>query len=175
MKRDFASLSAQEALHVAIFIEQRNGELYRQFADLFDSFGDHDSKEIGAVFVDMADEERMHGTMLQERYFERYGTQACVVTEDDVSDLVELPRLDDGSIFAIARAGAAANPRQHALAIALAAETGAQRFYAYLLEYTDDPELRGLYAELAEFEDDHVTLLRRKIEFFRHLNLAEEA
>ena len=43
MKREFASLSAQEALHLAIFIEERNGGLYRQFAELFKDFGDRDS------------------------------------------------------------------------------------------------------------------------------------
>ena len=34
MKRDFAALSAQEAVHVAIFIEERNAEIYHQFAEI---------------------------------------------------------------------------------------------------------------------------------------------
>ena len=31
MKRDFASLTPQEALHVAIFIEERNAEIYDRY------------------------------------------------------------------------------------------------------------------------------------------------
>ena len=38
MKRDFASLSAQEALHVAIFIEERNADIYHQLAEMFAEF-----------------------------------------------------------------------------------------------------------------------------------------
>ena len=43
MKREFASLSAQEALHVAIFIEERNAEIYREFAEMFAEFRDPES------------------------------------------------------------------------------------------------------------------------------------
>ena len=35
MRRTFASLNAQEALHVAIFIEERNAAIYRRFAEMF--------------------------------------------------------------------------------------------------------------------------------------------
>src|SRR6516164_7254022 len=63
MKRDFASLSTQEALHVAIFIEERNAEIYHQFAEMFAEFRDPESLEIAAAFWDMATEERKHGTM----------------------------------------------------------------------------------------------------------------
>ena len=49
MKRDFASLSAQEALHVAIFIEERNAEIYHQFAEMFAEFRDPESLEIAAA------------------------------------------------------------------------------------------------------------------------------
>jgi len=33
MKREFTSLSPQEALHVAVFIEERNAALYHRFAE----------------------------------------------------------------------------------------------------------------------------------------------
>ena len=84
MKREFSSLTPQEALHVAIFIEERNAELYGQFAEMFAELKDPDSLEIAQVFWDMSTEERGHGTRLQELYFDRYGTQACVVTEEDI-------------------------------------------------------------------------------------------
>jgi len=166
MKREFTSLSPQEALHVAIFIEERNHELYRQFADLFQQFGDPDSDEIADVFLDMAEEERGHGTLLQERYAQRYGEETCKITEEDIRELIEVPRLEN-DIFAIARAGATASPRHHALEVALAAEEGAERFYARLMEHTEDPDLYALYRELAAFENEHVALVRRKMEAAR--------
>ena len=95
MKRDFASLTAQEALHVAIFIEERNAEIYHQFAEMFAGFRDDDSLEIASTFWDMAAEERRHGTELQQRYFDRYGTRPCAITAEQnavryYSRLVEL-------------------------------------------------------------------------------------
>jgi len=174
MKLDFASLSPQEALHVAIFIEERNHDLYSQFADLFQQFGDPDSKEIADVFLDMAEEERGHGTLLQERYAERYGEGTCHVTEEDIRELIEVPRLEN-DIFSIARAGATAIPRNHALGVALAAEEGAQRFYARLMECTEDPALYALYRDLTGFENEHVDILRRRMETARRDIAAQQA
>src|SRR4051812_26767042 len=175
MKREFASLSAQEALHVAIFIEERNAEIYTQFAELFAEFKDSESLQMAQVFWDMAEEERHHGTMLQERYFERYGTQHCIVTEEDIRDLIEVPKLDNGEIFAIVRSQTAHSPRYKALEIALAAEQSAQRFYARMIPGTEDEALRQAYRELAEFEDNHSRFLREKIEMAKRAAGTEEA
>ncbi len=164
MKREFSSLTAQEALHVAIFIEERNAELYQQFAELFAEFKDPDSLEIAQVFWDMANEERGHGTMLQERYFERYGTQACVVTEEDICELLEVPKLESGELFAISRGQVSAAPRTTALQVALDAEQGALRYYSQLVDRTSDRQLRAMYAELANFEADHTEFLRRRLD-----------
>jgi rubrerythrin len=166
-KRDFASLTTQEALRVAMFIEARNARIYEQFAELFGSFQDADSRTIADVFSEMAEEEYMHGTVLQERYTERFGDAACPITADEVEDLVELPHVPDGNIFAIARAGASTVPSTQGLAIALAAEEGALRFYRRLAELTEEPELATFYAELAHFEAEHVGDLRRKMEIAR--------
>ena len=175
MKREFSSLTAQEALHVAIFIEERNAEIYTQFAELFVEFRDPESLQIAQVFWDMAEEERHHGTMLQERYFERYGTQHCIVTEDDIRDLIEVPKLENGELFAIVRSQTAHSPRYKALEIALGAEESAQRFYSRMIPRTDDEALRNAYRELAEFEDNHSRFLRGKIEIARRSADTEEA
>ncbi len=163
MKRDFSTLTAQEALHIAIFVEERNGDLYRQFAEMFNSFGDRDSSEIADVFEDMADEEETHGTLLQERYFQRFGDEICLLTEEDIREVIELPRLES-DMFAIARSGVTTSPRNHALKVALHAEQSAHRFYTHLLQYAAEPDLQGLYQELAQFEDDHVEWLRSRLE-----------
>ena len=163
MKREFTSLTAQEALHVAIFIEERNAELYRQFAELFAEFKDPDSLEIAQVFWDMSNEERSHGTMLQERYFDRYGTQACVVTEEDICEMLEVPKLESGELFAVGRGHATLVPRKAALQVALDAEETAMRYYSQLVERTSDRNLRAMYAELVNFEADHTEFLRRRL------------
>lgn len=175
MKREFASLTAQEALHVAIFIEERNAEIYTQFAELFAEFRDHESLQIAQVFHEMAEDERHHGTMLQERYFERYGTQHCVITEEDIRDLIEVPKLDNGELFAIVRSNTPVSPKYKALEISLSAEESAQRFYSRLSAQTKDGALKRVYQELLAFEDGHSKFLRDKIEQARRGLDAEEA
>lgn len=163
MKREFSSLTAQEALHVAIFIEERNAELYGQFAEMFAELKDPESLEIAQVFWDMSNEERSHGTRLQELYFDRYGTQACVVTEDDIREMIEVPRLENSDIFALARAKGSVSPRKAALQVALESEQAAMRYYTQLTEKTRDRGLRQTYLELSGFETDHTQFLERKL------------
>ena len=163
MKREFASLNAQEALHVAIFIEERNAEIYHQFAEMFAEFRDPESLEIAAAFWDMASEERKHGTLLQRRYFDRYGTRPCAVTEEDISDFIEVPRLENGEIFTISKLKVGRSPREMALEIAMAAEQNAQRFYARLSELTKDEELRALYKDFLDFEAGHTDWIEKKL------------
>lgn len=163
MKRAFASLTPQEVLHVAIFIEERNAELYHRFAEMFVEFRDVQSLEIATVFWDMAVEERQHSTRLQERYTQRYGNASCSLTEEDLQEIVELPRLEDGEIFDDSSDPAKPNPREKAFRVALVAENGARQFYAELAQSTRDPQLRKLYAEMAEFEDGHVEFLEKKL------------
>ena len=164
MKREFVSLSPQEALHVAIFVEERNAEIYRQFAEMFAEFRDPESLEIAEAFWDMAKEERQHGSRLQALYFERYGNRGCVVTEEDIRELIEVPNMENGEIFAITRMQASPAPRRKALEIALRAEESALRYYTRLAELTVDADLRAAYHEFANFERDHTLMLTRKME-----------
>ena len=158
MRRTFASLNAQEALHVAIFIEERNAGIYRRFAEMFTEFRDPDSLEIASVFGDMAVEERRHSGVLEEKYQERYGNASCALTEEDLEDMIEVPRLDDGDVFQDPTA-AKDSTRERALKVALAAEQSAQNYYSRLAEQTKDTHLRLLYNELATMEDGHVAYL----------------
>ncbi len=175
MKREFASLTAREALHVAVFIEERNAEIYSQFAELFDSFQDPESVDIAAAFWDMAQEERRHGAELQQRYLERYGPEPCAITEEEIRETVELPKFQSGDIFAITRAQVSRVPCNQALQIALAAESSALKFYTRLAEMTDDEEMRDLYEELAGDESQHTKALERKIRGGQKLAATREA
>src|SRR4051794_41458851 len=93
MKRDFSSLSVQEALHVAIFIEERNADIYTQFAELFAEFRDSESLQIAQVFWDMAGRKRHHGNMVHERNLIRYRTRHCNLAEEDIYELIERPKM----------------------------------------------------------------------------------
>jgi len=164
MKRQFTSLTPQEALHVAIFIEERNSELYHRFAEMFVEFRDVESLEIASVFWDMAAEERSHSTMLQQRYGDLYGNRACSITEEDLQELIEIPRLEDSDVFASTKDNNAAPAPERALQVALNAERQARTFYASLAENTSDRALKRIYTDLAEFELDHVEFLEKRIE-----------
>ena len=170
MKREFASLTAQEALHVAIFIEERNAEIYRELAEMFAEFRDPASLEIAAAFWEMSNDERGHGTQLQKRYLERFGTQACAVTEDYISDFIEVPRLSNGEIFAISKVKVGRSPREMALEVAIAAEDSAIRFYRRLVEATQDENLVDQYRELLAFETNHSGWLDQKLSETRRFN-----
>jgi rubrerythrin len=163
VKRAFASLNAQEALHVAIFIEERNANVYRQFSEMFAEFRDPESLEMASAFWEMSNEERCHGTTLQKRYFDRYGSRACAVTEEDISDFIEVPRLEDGHVFAIDEVKAGRSPKTMALEIAAAAEDSALRFYRGLAETCPDAELRVLYQDFVNFEANHSDWLAQKL------------
>ncbi len=163
MKRSFASLSPQEALHVAIFVEERNAEVYHRFAEMFVEFRDSESLEIASVFWEMAAEEKNHSSVLQGRYMEEYGSSRCALTEEDLVEWIEVPKLEDGDVFAATREGRSSNARERALRVALKAEVAAQRYYSQLVENTEEGPLRRLYRELAEMEDGHVAYIQRKL------------
>lgn len=161
MKRSFDALTPQEALHVAVFIEERNAEVYHHFAEMFASFQDSASLEIAAVLWDMAAEERQHGTILQERYTARYGQGACALTEADIIEAIELPQLKDQEIFDSSTDSDVLQFR--ALNVALQAENQARDFYAQLVKITEDADLRALYVELSAFEAAHVEFIQRRL------------
>ncbi len=161
MQRSFVSLSSQEALQVAISIEDRNAELYHRSAEMFTEFGDEESLEIAAVFWEMAIEERGHSSLLKQRYTEVYGDALCHLTEQDLVELVEVPKLENGDLFA--PPGGMIPVRARALNVALQAEVDAQKFYERLAEQTPAGPLHILFQNLAQMEDSHVAYLEAKL------------
>ncbi len=162
MKRSFAALNPQEALHVAIFIEERNAELYQRFAEMFAEFRDSDSLEVAGVFQEMGVEEKEHSSKLQSLYMERFGTSSCALTEEDLAELIEVPRLEEGDFFP-APGQTIVSARDRALQVAFKAERSAQQYYAELVEKTAPGPLRLLYRDLAEMEDGHVASIEQRM------------
>lgn len=163
MKRSFRSLSAREALHVAIFIEERNAEIYHRFGEMFAEFRDTSSAEIAHAFWEMAAEERNHAIVLQKRYRDRYGVQPCHVTEDDIRELVEVPRVEVGNLLSARRNARGPAVREKALEVAREAEHQALIFYKQLAQVTTDARMRAVYREFAEFEGEHCNWITRKL------------
>jgi len=69
----------------------------------------------------MAVEEGRHGGVLEEKYQERYGNASCALTEEDLQDMIEVPRPDDGDVF-LDPLPAKDSTRERKLKVALAAE-----------------------------------------------------
>jgi len=161
MQRSFISLSPQEALQVAISIEDRNAELYHHFAEMFTEFVDQESLEIAAVFWEMAVEERGHASVLRQKYTERYGDSVCSITEQDLVEIVEVPKLESGDVFGPSTD--CVPGRVRALTVALQAELRAQQFYGKLVERTPAGPLHDLFHDLAELEDGHVAFIEAKL------------
>jgi rubrerythrin len=161
MPRSFSSLGPAEVLQVAISIEQRNADVYQRFAEMFTEFGDADSREIAAVFQEMAVEEQGHRALLEEKYVAGFGALKQALTEDELTELVEVPKLDSANVFSSASDVTA---RERALHCALQAEHSAQQFYEKLVEETPEGPLRKIFSELAQMEDGHVAILEAKLE-----------
>ncbi len=161
-KRSFTALDPQEVLHLGIFIEERNAELYHHFAELFIEFGDIESAEIANVFWEMAVEERRHSSLLRATYLEHYGNESCALTEEDLIEFIEVPRLD--SDILADDASNRLHARERALRVALQTEVAAQLFYSSLAEKAQPGPMRQIYQQLAQMEDGHVEYLEAKLE-----------
>ncbi len=162
MKRGFTALDPREALHAAICIEHRNAGIYQDFARMFVEFGDPESLEIASVFWEMAVEERRHETLLQTAYADSYDNQPCGLTDEDLLELIEVPRLETGNFFS----GEQRQPgeaRNRALRVALAAEAGARRYYGSIAAQTPEGPQRRLYLELSAMEEGHEAYLERQL------------
>lgn len=160
MQRSFSSLTPAEALQVAISIEQRNADVYHRFAEMFTQFPDEESLEIASVFWEMAVEEQGHRALLEEKYAQMFGCLSRKVTEQDVIELVEVPKLDSTDIF---DSTSDVSARDRALQVAVQAELTAQQFYERLVERTPDGPLRLMFRDLARMEDGHVAYLESKL------------
>lgn len=160
MQRSFATLTPCEALQVAISIEQRNAGIYHRFAEMFTEFGDEESLEIASVFWEMSVEERGHRAILEEKYVSAYGPLSSILDEQELTEMVEVPKLDVPDMLSSASEMPA---RERALQVALQAELSAQYFYQMLCDATPAGALRQVFRDLAVMEDDHVTYLESKL------------
>ena len=147
---DFASLSLQDALDLAVLVEEEAKERYDDFADQMDK---HRTPEAAKFFRYMSVNEEKHGTDLAARRTALFGQAPSKVTRAMLFD-IEAPDFDAARAFM--------RPRQ-AMAAALASEVKAYEFFAAALPSIKDGEVKALFEELKGEELEHQALVKAEI------------
>lgn len=147
---DFSKLSLQDALDLAILIEEEAQSRYEEFARQMDL---HRTPEAAAFFRHMAENEAKHGAQLAERRQRRFQSAPHRVTRQMLWD-VEAPEYDEARAFM--------TPRQ-AMQTALRAEEKAHAFFVSALPQLADADVKKLFEELRDEEIAHQQLVKTQL------------
>ena len=144
---DFASLSLQDALDLAILVEEEAQERYLEFVDQMEQ---HHTREAARFFAAMAANEQKHGDELRARRRSLFGDAPRRMKRSMLWD-VEAPDYDQPRAFMSAR---------QAMEVALRSETKAHEFFVQAIPHLSDPEVKKLFQELRDEEVLHQALVR---------------
>jgi erythrin-vacuolar iron transport family protein len=144
---DFASLRLQDALDLAILIEEEAKERYEEFAD---NLSIHHTPDAAHFFTTMAGNEAKHGADLLMRRQAIFGDAPSHVSRAMLWD-VEAPDYDQSRMFMSAR---------QAMEVALASEIKAHDFFDAALAHISNPDVRVLFEELRAEEVEHQELVK---------------
>ena len=144
---DFASLSPQDALDLAMLIEEEAQERYQEFAD---NLALHHTPDAANFYADMAGYESRHKAAIKARRDTLFGGAPVRVSGGMLWD-VEAPEFDQARIYMTAR---------EAMGVALASEVKAYDFYDSALEHITDPDVRSLFEDLRADELEHQELIK---------------
>ena len=147
---DFSQLSTQDALDLAILIEEEAEERYREFAHQMDV---HHTPDAAGFFRFMAGNEARHREQLALRRAGQFGDAPRRVTRSMLWD-VEAPDYDEARAFM--------SPRR-AMETALRGEQKAHAFFVGALGEIRDPAVRSLFEELRDEEVHHQDLVGREL------------
>jgi rubrerythrin len=150
MAIDFSKLSLQDALDLAILIEEEAKERYEEFSRLVGGRYPGDADE---AFREMAKNEAKHGEELAERRKKLFKGAKRRVDRSMLDD-VEAPDRGKPRVFM--------SPRQ-AFEVALESEVKAYDFFAEALKHVKDRGVKKLFEELKGEEKKHQAYLKRKI------------
>ncbi len=146
MKR-FADLSEQEILALAISNEEEDSRIYRGFAE-----GLREQYPASAkVFLEMAEEEVRHRTMLFDLYRSKFGDYLPLIRRQDVKGFIQHKPLW------LVRPLGLDEVRKYAEAL----EFETARFYRKAAQAARDASIRQLLDQLAEVEDEHENLAHK--------------
>jgi len=145
---DVAKMSLMDALDLAILIEAEAHERYLDFASQLGG------SETGYFFRKMAQNEEKHGKEIHEKRVAMFGKAARNVDLVDIFD-VEAPE---------AGANRSTMSVLQAFELGMAAEKKAYDFYDACLRHVTDSEIRDLFIELRDEEEEHYNLLKKQKE-----------
>lgn len=144
---DFTALSLQDALDLAILVEEEAQERYLEFVDQMQQ---HHTPEAARFFATMAENEQKHGQELRTRRRSMFGDAPSRMKRSMLWD-VEAPDYDQPRAFMSAR---------QAMQVALVSETKAHEFFVQALPHIGDLEVKQLFQELRDEELLHQSLVR---------------
>ena len=144
---DFAALTLQDALDLAILVEEEAQERYLEFVDQMEK---HHTADAAKFFAAMAGNEQRHGDELRARRHSLFGNAPGRMKRSMLWD-VEAPDYDQPRAFMSAR---------QAMKVALASETKAHEFFVRAIPHLADPEVKRLFQELRDEEVLHQSLVR---------------
>ena len=152
-KNIFANLNLQDALDLAILIEEEAKERYIEFAR---QVGSLHADDAGSFFSIMAKNEAKHGKELSEKRKKLFGTNPSTITRLMVDVLygVEAPDFDLARSFMSAK---------HALEVALSCEVKAYNFFDKIIKQLNNEEVIALFKELKDEEIHHQQLVKDMI------------
>lgn len=147
---DFTKLSLQDALDLAILIEEQAEERYHEFTQQMEL---HHTPDAATFFRSMAQNEAKHGEELSKRRTRLFADAPRRVKGTMLWD-VEAPEYDE--------ARALMTPRQ-AMQTALRCEEKAHAFFMAALPQIADPDVKALFEELRDEEVEHQNLVKNEL------------
>lgn len=146
-KLEFETLNLQDALDLAILVEEEAQERYLEFVDQMEQ---HHTPEAARFFASMAENEKKHGEQLRARRRSLFGDLPARVKRSQLWD-VEAPDYDQPRALMSVR---------QAMQVALASETKALDFFVAALPHAHDLSVKELFTELRDEELLHQSLVR---------------
>ena len=147
---DFATLSLRDALDLAVLVEEEARDRYEELATQLKM---HHTEAPSLFFLKMMRIEELHRVALLEQRTKSFKDAPVTVTRDMLFD-VEAPEYDEVRMNMTLK---------QALTTALHAESKAHEFYVTALSSVKDEAVRALFAELAEEEVEHQTLVKAEL------------
>jgi rubrerythrin len=148
---DFAKLKLQDALDLAILIEEEAEERYLEFAEQMEAFF---TPEAAEFFRMMAGNEAKHGRDLLASRRAHFGDTPPAIDRSMLWE-IEAPAYEKARAFI--------SPRR-VLEIALQSEIKAHDYFAAALPHVKDVEVKKLFEELRLEELDHQRMVRKELE-----------
>lgn len=147
---EFGSLTLQDALDLAILMEDEARERYEEFSRIV---GGRYAGDASDMFRMMAANEAKHGKQLADRRAQLFAGAPSRVSRDQLDD-VEAPDRGKPRVFMSAR---------QALEVALSSEEKARDFFDGALNHVRDPDVRALFEDLRSEEERHQAFVKERL------------